>query len=191
MTMNTDFKKIAKNALFTSSMALVMFSFVNLSFAQENPKPDNQDSANTEQRDLAKERRDERDIKTINDRINKTKDDYVVLVRTRFLNNTDRLSSILTKIETRITKLEIAGEDVTNLKDKSEKAKNLISKSRTNLRALPSRQTNIDYTSSRKYATTIIESRNDLEEAKEILTSIVSDLKDFIIEKDSKEDERK
>ena len=189
--MNKGFKKIAKNTLFASSVALAMFSFVNLSIAQENPKQDSEDSVKTEQRDLAKERRDERDIKTINDRINKTRDEYVILVRTRFLNNTDRLSSILAKIETRITKLEIAGEEVSELKEKSEKAKSLISKSRTNLRALPSRQTNIDYSSSRKYATTIIESRNDLEEAKEILTSIVSDLKDFIIEKDSKEDERK
>lgn len=168
-----------KKLIILSLSGLALLVSTGNTFAQEAPKDDTKTEVQT--------RRYERDLKAINDRILKNKDDYTVSVRQKFINNADKLASIAAKIETRIAKLEIAGEDVSGLKADLNSAEEIIKETRNSLRSLPQKQSAIDYTASKKYASIIVDARNNLEQAKELLTKTVSGLKDFVVEKDNDE----
>ncbi len=135
-------------------------------------------------KDLEKEKKTAKDIKNITDRINKNKDEYVVQIRTKFLLNADNLSAISAKIDTRISKIEISGEDVTTMNTNLDNANESIKKAKALLKTLPAKKSAIDYTEAKKYAGTIIEARDNLENAKANLSVIISDLKDLVIDKD-------
>jgi hypothetical protein len=135
-------------------------------------------------KDSDKEKKTAKDIKTITDRINKNKDEYVVQIRSKFLLNADNLSAISAKIDTRISKIEISGEDVTTMNDNLDDANESIKKAKALLKTLPTKKSLIDYTDAKKYAGTIIEARDNLENAKSNLSAIISDLKDLVIDKD-------
>lgn len=178
-------KRIGLLATFFVS-SLFLFLITNIVNAQtpsetnETPKNDQTETV----KDPIKTKRDERDIKTIVDRTQKIKDDYIIQIKLKFANSADKLSSISTKIETRIVKLEIAGEDVTILKQKLDSANKDIKDARNIFKNLPVKQSSINYTDAKKYAQSLIDARTDLESAKDTLTEIISGLKDFIIDKD-------
>lgn len=136
-------------------------------------------------KDLEKEKKVAKDVKNITDRINKNKDEYTVQIRTKFLLNADNLSTIATKINTRISKIEISGEDVTEMNSKLDEANKNIKDARALLKTLPSKKSLINYDEAKKYAGTIIEARNNLEDAKTALSEIISNLKDLVIDKDN------
>lgn len=135
-------------------------------------------------KDLEKERKTAKDIKIITDRINKNKDEYVVQIRSKFLLNADNLSTIATKIDTRISKIEISGEDVSDMSANLDSANESIKKAKALLKTLPAKKSLLDYAEAKKYASTIIEARDNLENAKTNLSVIISDLKDLVIDKD-------
>ena len=100
-----------------------------------------------------------------------------------FLTNADNLSSITNKIELRINKIEISGENVDSMNTKLAETNESIKTAKALLKTLPAKKSLIDYTEFKKYATTIIEARNNLEEAKNTLSLIISDLKDLVVDK--------
>lgn len=135
-------------------------------------------------KDLEKERKTTKDVKTITDRINKNKDEYVIQIRAKFLLNADNLSTIATKIDTRISKIEISGEDVSDMNANLDSANESIKKAKALLKTLPAKKSLLDYSEAKKYASTIIEARDNLENAKANLSVIIADLKDLVIDKD-------
>lgn len=196
--LNTSNKKQSNNApskLFLNGLFVVLLAIVTLA----GPVITNAQTANEDQKsdvktddkndvkstkDLEKEKKTAKDVKNITDRINKNKDEYVVQIRTKFLLNADNLSAIATKIDTRISKIEISGEDVTTMNDNLDTANESIKKAKALLKTLPAKKSAIDYTDAKKYAGTIIEARDNLENAKANLSTIISDLKDLVIDKD-------
>lgn len=178
-----------KITLVATLLIASLFLAFNLANAQTNtqatestdaPKPEQTETP----KDPAKIKRDERDLKTITDRTQKTKDDYIIQIRLKFLNSADKLASISTKIETRVTKLKISGQDTSDMEAKLDLANANLKEARSLLKSLPAKQSLLNYSDAKKYAQTIIDARTNLENAKDTLTNIISDLKDFIIDKD-------
>lgn len=192
---NKEIRLAGKIALFSffAVFALINPSLTNAQVVNDDKDQKSEvktDTKNDEKvevksaKEVAKELKTIKDIKTITDRINKNKDEYIVQIRTKFLNNADSLNTISNKIETRINKIEISGEDVSSMNAKLDEANKNIKSAKTLLKALPAKKALLDYTEAKKYASTIIEARNNLETAKEILSDIISNLKDLVIDKD-------
>ena len=199
----TSTKNVYKTkALLASFLAFIVFispTVINAQSSQnENRVAIQNAEQNTEQKDevkieiksakeialdLERARKFEKDVKAITDRINKNKDEYVLQIRLKFLTNADNLSSITNKIELRINKIEISGENVDSMNSKLAEANENIKAAKALLKTLPAKKSLIDYTEFKKYATTIIEARNNLEEAKNTLSLIISDLKDLVVDK--------
>ena len=199
----TSTKNVYKTkALLASFLAFIVFispTVINAQSSQNENKVAIQNAEqNTEQKDevkieiksakeialdLERARKFEKDVKAITDRINKNKDEYVLQIRLKFLTNADNLSSITNKIELRINKIEISGENVDSMNSKLAEANENIKAAKALLKTLPAKKSLIDYTEFKKYATTIIEARNNLEEAKNTLSLIISDLKDLVVDK--------
>ncbi len=188
--------KLFLNGLFVALLAITTLTSPVLTNAQttndnkdqkSDVKTDNKDdvkSAKETAKDLEKEKKAAKDVKNITDRINKNKDEYTVQIRTKFLLNADNLSAISAKIDTRISKIEISGEDVTTMNENLDNANESIKKAKALLKTLPAKKSAIDYTEAKKYAGIIIEARDNLENAKANLSVIISDLKDLVIDKD-------
>ena len=199
----TSTKNVYKTkALLASFLAFIVFispTVINAQSSQnENRVAIQNAEQNTEQKDevkieiksakeialdLERARKFEKDVKAITDRINKNKDEYVLQIRLKFLTNADNLSSITNKIELRINKIEISGENVDSMNTKLAETNESIKTAKALLKTLPAKKSLIDYTEFKKYATTIIEARNNLEEAKNTLSLIISDLKDLVVDK--------
>lgn len=184
-------KSLAQTRSKTFFSILFIFGVLALNTAYvfaDDKNDQKNDTVKNEQKDDIKDAVDQKkydkDVKNINDRINKNKDDYTLQIKNKFLNNADKLASISLKINTRITKLDIAGEDTTDLKTKLDDADASIKKARATLRTLPSKSALLNYDDSKKYATVIVDARNNLEDAKNTLSDLVSDLKDLVIDTD-------
>lgn len=189
---NTGYAKLFLNGLFVALLAIATLTSPVLTNAQTaNDNKDQKSDVKTDNKDdvksvkeLEKDKKTARDVKNITDRINKNKDEYVIQIRTKFLLNADSLSAISAKIDTRISKIEISGEDVTSMNDNLDSANESIKKAKALLKTLPAKKSAIDYTDAKKYAGIIIEARDNLENAKANLSVIISDLKDLVIDKD-------
>lgn len=183
--------KLFLNGLFVALLAIGTLTGPVLTNAQTaNDNKDQKSDVKTDDKndvksakDLERERKTAKDIKTITDRINKNKDEYVLQIRSKFLLNADNLSVISTKIDTRISKIEISGEDVTGMNTALTSAEQNIKDARALLKTLPAKKTLIDYAEAKKYAGIIVEARNNLEDAKSSLSDTISNLKDLVIDK--------
>lgn len=185
-TLNNSLYKI-----FVAFSAVLVLTLANFALAQELPKKE--DPTNTpepiETKAVEKarkelEKKNEKEIKNIVDRAGK-KDDYVPAIRNKFNQNANILESISNKIGARVTKLEILGEDVTEMNEGLENATENIKNAKKLLLSLPNKKTNLDEVEARKHAITVIEIKNLLEEAKTNLSNVITILKDLVIDKDN------
>lgn len=181
------------NLIFTNLFKYLVVLFVFITPVLVNAQivnPQNDDTKTDEKvevksaKEIAKDLKTAKDIKIITDRINKNKDEYVIQIRAKFLLNADNLSTIATKIDTRISKIEISGEDVSDMNTNLDSANESIKKAKALLKTLPAKKSLLDYSEAKKYASTIIEARDNLENAKANLSVIIADLKDLVIDKD-------